>query len=121
MKIYNRKHFNFKDFNIYCYGWETYNSWGHHATLFDASQELSSDKARYYNRTWECYTFQSVILSAIHKAIEQRKENIYYNYKYENNKKRLTKEQKQALTDGDKRINDLKEAYTYFSKEYHGY
>lgn len=121
MKTYNNKHFNFKGFNIYCYGWETSSSWGHHATLFDASHEIASDKIRYYNRTWESYTYQSVILSTIRKAIEERKSVIFDTYKYYNNIKRLKKETKESLIADDERIKDLQDAYKYFDKEYHSF
>lgn len=120
MKIYDRQKFDYKNYNIYCYTYETAASWGHNATIFDQKKEIATDKVRYYNRTWESYTYQSIILSTITKAIEARKQNIFDNYKYFNNISRLSKEKKEQLEKDDQEIKDLKDAYKYFDKEYRG-
>lgn len=51
--------------HICAYGWETRYSWGHTAYC----PELGvTDKARYYNRTWESYRFESVIKGCLYKC-----------------------------------------------------
>ena len=42
----------------------TSRSWGHISTLFRNGVQVSEVKARYYNRTWEAYEYQSVMSSA---------------------------------------------------------
>lgn len=45
--------------------WETRYSWGHSAEVTMGLRTLGAAKIRYYNRTWESYTFQSVLHSAL--------------------------------------------------------
>ena len=46
------------EYNIVNEYWETSNSWGHKSTLIALWGEVESKKVRYYNRTWESYTYQ---------------------------------------------------------------
>lgn len=46
------------EYNIVNEYWETSNSWGHKSTLIAPWGEVESKKVRYYNRTWESYTYQ---------------------------------------------------------------
>lgn len=47
--------------------YETRNSWGHKGYICghigDSYAERNDFKIRYYNRTWECYKFQSLLSS----------------------------------------------------------
>lgn len=71
--IYN-KEINGVKFTLVCESWKTRNSWGHEATLYkNDTFKVGRVKIRYYNRTWECYQYQSVIKSVIYNAIEEIK------------------------------------------------
>jgi hypothetical protein len=48
--------------------YETRNSWGHKAWLYLDGNEIAFNRARYYNRTWESYKYQSVMQGAVDKA-----------------------------------------------------
>ena len=49
------------------WNYSTYSSWGHKGYIWghigDSYAEKHDFKIRYYNRTWECYTFQSLLSS----------------------------------------------------------
>lgn len=60
------KTFRHKDFTFSARYWETSNAWGHECYLLrDGVGEVGKARYRYYNRTWECYTYQSVMFGAI--------------------------------------------------------
>jgi hypothetical protein len=58
------------EYNIVNEYWETSNSWGHKSTLIAPWGEVESKKVRYYNRTWECYTYQSCMSNLISTILE---------------------------------------------------
>lgn len=69
--------------DIYCEYKKTSYGFKHEATmklwLYDKNGERTNfietfDKATYYNRTWERFTFESVILGAFSKALKQVKD-----------------------------------------------
>ena len=48
----------------------------HETTLFNNNGlEVGNYKIQYYNRTWECYQFQTVMKNCISKIIEEKKDN----------------------------------------------
>ncbi len=51
----------------------------------------------YYNRTWEQYEYQSVMIKAVRILIDERAEEITQRYKFENNIKRLTAKRKEEV------------------------
>ena len=66
---YNLKKFNLtKRISITCKTQNTNYGFRHVATLDDNYREISTAKACYYNRTWESYTYQSVIYDIIVKS-----------------------------------------------------
>lgn len=69
--IYN-KEINGVKFTLVCDSWNTRNSWGHEVILYkNDTFKVGRVKIRYYNRTWECYQYQSAIKSVIYNAIEK--------------------------------------------------
>lgn len=71
--IYN-KEINGVKFTFVCESWRTRNSWGHEVTFYkNDTFKVGRAKIRYYNRTWECYLYQSAIKSVIYNAIEEIK------------------------------------------------
>ena len=62
----NQKTFKLSDsVSIDCETYETRYSWGHKAYLIINGSQEGYKKATYYNRTWESYTYQSVLFSLI--------------------------------------------------------
>lgn len=67
--------------NIFCEYVKTSYGFKHEATLQlwlyngnDCERVEAFDKATYYNRTWERFTFESVIIGAFNKALKQVKD-----------------------------------------------
>ena len=89
--IYNRE-INGVKFTLMCESWSTRNSWGHEVTLYKNDfAKIGRAKIRYYNRTWECYQYQSAILCVISQAINEIKEAAKETFKTLHHYKVLTK------------------------------
>lgn len=68
-KLSNRKVFELDDvYSITCWVYETRYSWGHYAEIDKNGSVFDTEKYTYYNRTWEAYTYQSIIHGLISKA-----------------------------------------------------
>ena len=59
-----------KEYQIVNEYWETRNSWGHKSTLIAPWGEVESKKVRYYNRTWEMYTYQTCMYGLLSSILE---------------------------------------------------
>ncbi len=77
--------------------WERGYSWGHRSVLHLNGYKLTEAKATYYNRTWESYQFQSVMMQAVENYTSELLWEAIDRYKQENNIKRLTKDKKQIV------------------------
>ena len=99
-------------YEFVCEYWETSRAWGHRVVMLKNGVELAENKVRYYNRTWEMWTFQSAISGAIYKRIEELEEKLIEIYKYDNNVKRLSAAKKEEIINNDSRIKELKELKT---------
>lgn len=110
--------FSYKNFKIVGDTFSNSKSWGHTAVVFKDDYELSKSKIRYYNRTWERYTYQSVILDALYMAIKGRENSIIADYKYKSGASRITKHKKEEIIECDKEIIELRDAYEYFKDKY---
>jgi hypothetical protein len=61
-KNYGSKTFNLdKNITVDCWTYETRYSWGHKSQLWIDYKVVSEKKITYYNRTWESYTYQSIL------------------------------------------------------------
>ena len=83
-------------------------------TLFCNNYNLNEYKTLYVNRTWECYTYQSVMQSCVYSKIEQIRNKAIKEYKTINNIKRLTKKHNdnvEMLCKKNEYYNDLKKLY----------
>ena len=87
----------------------------HETQLFKDGRLLGKNKVQYYNRTWECYRYQSVMRGVIYKLLESYKEDFKTIWKNRHNVKRLTETKKQAMME-DLESNlsyaELKELYS---------
>ena len=97
--IYN-KVINGVKFTLVCETWNTRNSWGHEVTLYRNNFfEVSRTKIRYYNRSWERYIYQNVILSVIFDVIERIKAAAKIAFLTLHNYKVLTKKRAAEFTE----------------------
>lgn len=90
-KIGNRKYQFVND------SWSTSNAWGHKTNVIRNGYDYGTHKHRYYNRTWESYTYQSCMYGAIEEIKERELERFINNYKYQNNIERFKKGQKEEV------------------------
>lgn len=104
-------------FRFVCEGYSNSRAWGHRVILFEGSREMADVKIRYYNRTWECYTFQTTMLKAVREVQEWREKRIIEHYKYSHDVSRLTKEKKEELLKAD----DYLKTYKLLEKRLSGY
>ena len=58
---------DFKDVSFFCQYYETRNSWGHRGHVMGIGLNCLDTKRRYYNRTWESYTYQSLLFDLLDK------------------------------------------------------
>ena len=89
------KKVNGKKFEFVNEYYETSNSWGHKSTLLINGAEWESVKIRYYNRTWECYTYQSVMYKVLGEYKDRMLKRFLENYLYNNGKTRFGKGEKE--------------------------
>lgn len=92
-----RKNINGNNWELVNEYWETYNSWGHKTTIIRNGYDFGTHKVRYYNRTWESYTYQTCMLGAIETIKEDELQRFINDYKYKNNITRFRKNEKQKV------------------------
>lgn len=62
----------------------------HESTLLVNGVEKDTIKCQYYNRTWECYQYQSAMQSLMYQLKNRRYDKLKAEYKAKNNVKRMT-------------------------------
>lgn len=72
----------------------TRTGFAHDTTLFKNGEEIGRATAIYYNRTWECYRYQTVMQRCINDIIEKKYEDYIKFFKGFFCIKRLTAEKK---------------------------
>jgi len=61
-----------KEIEVVCRSEKTRNGFRHLATLLKDGREIQDGKCVYLNRTWERYTFQSVLYEVVRKALKNK-------------------------------------------------
>lgn len=73
------------DYEFACWYWQTSNAWGHEVRLCKVGEragvEVGKARVRYYNRTWERYTYQSAMYSALDNYEQSERARFLKNYK----------------------------------------
>lgn len=77
--------------------WSTSNAWGHKTNIIRNGYDYGEHKVRYYNRTWECYTYQTCMFGAVESLREEKLATFISDYKYQNNIDRFKKGQKEEV------------------------
>lgn len=92
-----RKNINGNNWELVNEYWETSYSWGHKTNIIRNGYDYGTHKVRYYNRTWESYTYQACMLGAIETIKEEELQRFINDYKYKNNITRFRKNEKQKV------------------------
>ena len=96
MQIFTCK--KYPELSIVAHTYENSHNWGHKATLLhNGTHELNTYKITYYNRTWECYQYQSVIKSVLNDYIDYLIKDYINDYKTQNSITRLKSQQREEL------------------------
>ena len=66
-------------YNVVCNSESTRTGFRHVATLCRNGGEVAKAKCIYYNRTWECYEFESVLIEIIEKNFTGTEKEKYQN------------------------------------------
>ena len=76
-KSYDYKTFNLdKNISIDCHTYKTRYSWGHKAELLIDGRIVSYKKITYYNRTWEAYTYQTILENIVSSCKQLTKDQV---------------------------------------------
>ena len=86
-----------REYSIVNEYWETSRAWGHKSTLVAQCGEIESRKVRYYNRTWESYTYQNCMSGLLDSILENDFKNYITREKENNGIARVTKVKKAEL------------------------
>ena len=114
-----RKNINGNNWELVNEYWETSYSWGHKTTIIRNGFDYGTNKVRYYNRTWESYTYQTCMSGAIEKTKEEELQRFIDSYKYKNNITRFKRGEKQKViedfnnTELGKELQELKNSVKY--------
>lgn len=74
-----------------------YSGFVHETELFKNDRLIGKNKIQYYNRTWECYTYQSVMKGAVHILMDDEEKAYKTAWKENHGIKRLTAEKRNAM------------------------
>lgn len=69
----------------------------HVSTVMRNNYEISEGKARWINRTWEYYRYETSMKNAVYNLIEEQKEALKYRFKVKNNISRITAKRREEL------------------------
>lgn len=88
----------------------------HETELMKGNWIIGTNKVQYYNRTWECYTYQTVMKGCVSKLMESAKEEFVTAWKTAHNVKRLTEAKRTAMEEDFK--NNMPEDYAELKELY---
>lgn len=92
-----RKNINGNNWELVNEYWETSYSWGHKTTIIRNGYEYLTRKVRYYNRTWEYYTYQTCMYGALEELKQEELQLYIDRFKQDNNITRFKKGQKEKV------------------------
>jgi len=83
----------------------------HITTLFKDNREVANNICCYYNRTWECYQFETSMRGAVSKYIDELLTRYLHAYKTRLGVKRFKKGEKEQVIEEFKAFDEIKELY----------
>ena len=99
-----------KDFTFICFFKNTRSGFKHEAQMLINETFVSEATQHWVNRTWESFTYQSVIRNCVQNYIAQIEYGIETDYKKENNIIRKTKKHSEKLNELFNQNSEIKEA-----------
>ena len=97
----------------------TRNGFAHDTTLFINGVVNTKNTCHYINRTWECYTYQTVMMGAVRELINDRRTRLERKYKEDNGFSRLTDKRRLELEDifnADNVLNEYEKVMKLLNK-----
>lgn len=92
-----------------------------HKNICETHIELADKKVQYYNRTWECYQFQTAMQSCIRDLIKDKETRFLNLCKEKYNIKRLTQAKREQALKTFEELEEIKELrQCYAELEYRG-
>jgi hypothetical protein len=86
VEIKNVKTTSGNQYSIVSEYWENSRAWGHRSVLLRGGDyEVANSRVRYYNRTWEMYTYQSCMSAVVYNFRESELNRYIRNYKEAHN------------------------------------
>ena len=84
-KKYNYKDFTFKtlkDGELFIRAWtyEYSTGWGHKCYYYTDNSNYAEARKTYYNRTWECFTYESLIHSVIDRLYPNKSQKLEHDF-----------------------------------------
>lgn len=92
-----KKEINGNEYSFYNSSRGNRSGFVHESKLYKNGRLIGQNKIQYYNRTWECYTYQSVMKGIVGYLLEDIENEYKVNYKLINNIKRLTEARKNEM------------------------
>lgn len=86
-----------REFAFICDWRSTRNGFAHDATMMEGWRTVAKATRHYLNRTWECWSYQSAILDAIGKAMDEEAKWVENNVKRDNGWEKLTAKRREAV------------------------
>ena len=74
-----------------------YSGFVHETELYKNDRFIGENKIQYYNRTWECYTYQSVMKGLVYDLMENYIEDYKDTWKNTHGIKRLTEAKRKEM------------------------
>lgn len=94
----------------------TRSGFAHDTTLFIDGYRRAEATCHYLNRTWECYTYQTVMKEAVYELIAREKEIVKDTFKRAKGYQKLTKARQQELEEVYKTNEELKFLNAIYAK-----
>ena len=107
------------NFSFVCWYWNNSRAWGHEVRLMRGMDEVASARIRYYNRTWERFTFETTMLEAIDNYHQSELQRYIDNYKWSHEIEKFKNgEKQQVVEDFDKEYSYIQELRDYIKSLY---
>lgn len=88
---------NCREFTFICNSRSTRHGFAHDCELYIDGHRIRKAHCYYLNRTWERFTYESVILKVLNFEIDERIDYLTGKFKYENGYVRMTEKREELL------------------------
>lgn len=102
-------------YTFVCESRNTRSGFAHDCALYYDECEISKASCYYYNRTWECYQYQSVMKCAVNKRMDEIENRSLKRFKELRNYNKMTEKRKEEF----KEYLNINQEYLDLVKLYH--